>query len=97
MILPFIKLALGSIPITNGYKGELIHLGDDSFTGSTNSQFQKGSDSENGVLFRFDPIHSSQFRVIFFAKGVQCEDNAVIFGNKVNKLTMSPENGDYQL
>ena len=83
------------IRLTNSRAHELIHLGDDSFGGSINSQFQKSSDSDIGVRINFVAPASGRFRVFFEAKGVQCP-NTIYYGNKYYTLDSSPSNGGFR-
>jgi|GEM_PF-5922831 len=91
------------ISIINGndVAGDLFHLGDDSFTGSSNSQFQKAADNATGLHFRISPTQAgNQFEVIFLGKGIQhrvCDQNRIIYGNQSIELSTSPDDGSYAL
>ena len=81
-----------------GFAYELFHLGDDSYTGSVNSQFQKSTDAVEGMDFTFVATGSGTLKVSFYAKGVQdlCTDNTIALGGSHYELSPSPGNGDYQ-
>lgn len=61
------------ISITNTTTAhELWHLGDDNFSGTVNSQFQRSSITSAGLLFFFnEPIEANIIYVTFKAKGIQ--------------------------
>ena len=79
---------------------ELIHLGDNNFSGSINSQFQKASD---GIEYSFDFANTnntnSKLTVGFEAKGLQPNEDRIsariIFGSQTIELAMSPVDGSY--
>ncbi len=88
------------LEVLNARYSELIHLGDNNFSGSINSQFQKDSD---GIEFSFDFANSNnantKLKIGFEAKGLQPNEDRVsarvIFGQQTIELEMSPEDGSY--
>lgn len=76
------------------------HLGDDSYSGSINSQFQKNTE---GISFSktFD-ITPSQYNdyekaiLQFEAKGIQDNDNKLLINSRSYILSTSPTDGSYQ-
>jgi len=96
------------LTITNDSSGRahgLWHLGDDSFTGSQNSQFQKSSDSRTGLVFQFnEPFNASQITVTFIAKGINAESCSSVINYASNSdlldqriLQSSPVDGSYRI
>jgi len=86
---------------------QLWHIGDDSFSGSVNSQFQKRSDTSDRLVFPFIvPADKTQLKVSFWAKGVQSSDTGnlpsqIWLSDDVNLLGTfdiydSPESGAYR-
>jgi hypothetical protein len=75
------------------------HLGDDVYSGSVNSQFQKKTE---GLTFsKTFNISDTQYNnydkstIVFKAKGLQDNYNTLSVNNKVYKLEYSPSNGSY--
>ena len=87
------------LPVTTSYgtAHELFHVGDDSYNGSANSQFQKSTDAVEGIAFDFRATGSGPIRVSFYAKGVQgsCTENVIRLNDTSFEMDPSPENGDY--
>ena len=88
------------LEVFNARHSELIHLGDNNFSGSINSQFQKASD---GIEYSFDIANSNntntKLKIGFDAKGLQPNEERVsarvIFGQQTIELEMSPTDGSY--
>lgn len=100
---PALKPCPSCIKITNIRKAhELWHLGDDDYGGSQNSQFQKASDSSQGLDFEFaQPNSIAQIRVKFYAKGIQNCTNVLKYTKssqllKQIALPESPNDGSYR-
>jgi len=88
------------LEVFNARYSELIHLGDNNFSGSINSQFQKDSDGiEHTFNFANTNNTNSTLRIGFDAKGLQPNDDRVsarvIFGLQTIELEMSPSDGSY--
>ena len=81
-----------------GVPHELFHVGDDSYNGSANSQFQKATDAVEGMEFSFVGTGSGPVKVTFYAKGVQgsCTNNTVALNGSYYEMDPSPDNGDYR-
>ncbi|PPK87261.1 hypothetical protein CLV84_0199 [Neolewinella xylanilytica] len=77
---------------------ELFHLGDGSYQGSANSQFQKGTDSEWGIEFAFFTASAQPLEIAFMAKGIQfsCNANTINLNGATGSIDPSPEDGSYQ-
>ena len=80
----------------------LHHLGDDSYSGSANSKFQKNSE---GVQFTTTfEVNAKQLQcryatVAILAKGIQSDQgypNKITLNDQSQSLYDSPENGDYE-
>lgn len=65
---------------------ELFHLGDDRYSGTINSQFQKGTDGTEMVFTLKNNLIYSQIAISFEAKGVQPDSfdpgASVVFGTE---------------
>ena len=88
------------IQIDSERSHELWHLGDDSYGGAVNSQFQKNTDG-TGINFQLGSSEDYQnIRVSFYAKGVQingCSTNTRIISVsdlRARQQTLSPSNDD---
>ena len=87
--------------VKNANATELYHLGDDNFSGTANSQFQKNSD---GIETFFSFVNTigddAKLKITFEAKGLQPDrfntPAMVVFGNQSIHLEESPEDGSYQ-
>lgn len=90
----------GCLNVANENFSELYHLGDDSFSGSINSQFQKVSDGIE-VSFNFTNSTSSKLKFNFEAKGIQTNidpsvtPTRIVFAGVEYPLDMSPDDGSY--
>ena len=80
---------------------QVHHLGNDTFEGRINSQFQKSSEGRNWrVQFELAdtqlPPHYTRARVRLLARGVQCPHRIVINGAELpDRLDSSPRDGSF--
>jgi hypothetical protein len=75
------------------------HLGDDSYSGSANSQFQKNAEGTEFVQsFVIGNAHYNNYAkatLSFKAKGIQYNDNKLFINDKSYVLEESPSDGSY--
>ncbi len=77
---------------------QLHHLGDDSYTGSVNSQFQLSTEgSRYGKSFIVDAgqLDSSQAILRITSKGAQNSNKIALNGQNIGSLCCSPEDGSF--
>lgn len=88
----------GTIPV--GDTSRVFHLGDDSYSGSINSQFQKDAQGLEAIIpFEVPAGHLSQYetaRLFITVKGSQYSNEIQINDSLVGTLSRSPRNGDFE-
>ncbi|MEM7738958.1 MAG: hypothetical protein AAF267_24615 [Deinococcota bacterium] len=76
----------------------LVHLGDDSYSGSINSQFQKRTDGLTHTTFFDIPLELMSYQSVtlsILAKGLQVENELIINDTLVAYLDSSAETGAF--
>ena len=93
----------GCYELSTAWMGDafgLWHVGDDSYRGPSNSQFQKASDSDTGIRFEFTSAVTQPVRISFLGKGLDgdhatCNNNLLRINGGDVEIRDSPTDGSY--
>jgi hypothetical protein len=90
------------LTVTNNLRdgNGLFHFGDDSYSGSNNSQFQKSTDTQKGLRFTFEKPVTNKIRIRLKAKGLQADgcngtQNHLLYNGKKFNFPGSNINGAF--